>query len=90
VSQAAEVAPDDPHTRYAAAKANEEQIAAACRRLWLRVRDADEETQAAARELIDRAVEQAEDATDLAAADAAEFEGGERVPWETVKIELGL
>jgi len=36
------------------------------------------------------AFEAAEDAADAEAADVARVEGGEPVPWETVKAELGL
>ena len=75
------------------ARAREEATAAACRALWLSVKDASEQTQTAVRAVIDELMDTAENASDLAAVDAAEAErqaGAQPVPWEQVKAELGL
>jgi antitoxin Phd len=74
-------------------RAREEATAAACRALWRGVKDAGERTQALVRAVIADLMDGAEDATDLAALDASEAErqtGAQPVPWEQVKIELGL
>jgi prevent-host-death family protein len=76
-----------------ATRAREEATAMACRELWLGVKDAAEPTRAAVRVVIDKLMDAAEDASDLAAVDAAEAErqaGAQPVPWEQVKAELGL
>jgi antitoxin Phd len=75
------------------ARARKEATAAACRALWLSVKDASEQTQTAVRAVIDELMDTAENASDLAAVDAAEAErqaGAQPVPWEQVKAELGL
>lgn len=74
-------------------RAREEATAAACRALWLGVKDAGERTQAVVRAVIGDLMDSAEDATDLAALDASEAgrqTGAQPVPWEQVKAELGL
>jgi prevent-host-death family protein len=74
-------------------RAREEATVAACRALWLGVRDADERTQAAVREVISRLMDAAEDAADAAAVDAAMAErqaGARPLLWEQVKAELDL
>lgn len=83
----------EAHLAEEDARAREEATATACRALWLGVRDADGKTQAAVREAIGRMMEAAEDASDLAAVDAAMAErqaGAQPIPWEQVKAELGL
>jgi antitoxin Phd len=82
-----------PLARAAAdeAKASEAAVAAACRELWASVQDADDATKARVRQVIDRLVEAAEDASDLAAIGAVEAEreaGAKAVPWETLRDEL--
>lgn len=83
----------EAHLAEADARAREEATAAACRALWLGVRDADETTRAAVRTVIGRLMDTAEDASDQAAFDAATAErrsGAQPVPWEQVKAEMGL
>jgi hypothetical protein len=66
---------------------------AACRALWLGVKDADERTQAIVRVVVGELMDTAEDVTDLAALDASEAErraGAQPIPWEQVKAKLGL
>jgi antitoxin Phd len=84
-----------PAGRIAAdeAEAREEAVAEACRVLWRSVAGTDVTTRAEVRKVIDRLMEEAEDAADVAASDAALAEieaGAPTVPWETVKRELGL
>lgn len=74
-------------------RAREEATVAACRALWLGVKDADERTQAIVRVVVGELTDTAEDDSDLAALDASEAErqaGAQPVPWEQVKAELGL
>src|SRR6266705_4648909 len=52
----------EAHLAEEDARAREEATAAACRALWLGVRDADARTQAAVREVISRLMDLAEDA----------------------------
>jgi hypothetical protein len=58
----------------AEAVAREDAIARVCQALWESVQDADEATRARVREVIDRALGSAEDATNPAAAETAEAE----------------
>jgi hypothetical protein len=61
--------------------------------LWLGVQHADDRTRAAVRAVITRLMDAAEDASDLAAADAAQTErdaGTQPARREEVKAELGL
>ncbi len=83
----------EAHLAEEDARAREEATAVACRALWLGVRDADARTRAAVRDVISRLMDLAEDASDVAAVDAAMAErqaGAQPVPWEQVKVELGL
>jgi len=83
----------ETHLAEEESRAREEATVAACRALWLGVQHADEPTRAAVRAVITRLMDTAEDATDVAAADAAQAErdaGAQPVRWEQVKAELGL
>jgi len=83
----------EAHVAQEDTRAREEATAAACRALWLGVRDADEKTRAAVREVISHLMDAAEDASDQAAVDAAMSErqaGAQPLPWEQVKAEIGL
>jgi antitoxin Phd len=83
----------ETHLAEEETRAREEATAAACRALWLGVKDADERTQAIVRAIVGELMDTAEDATDLAALDASESErqaGAQPIPWEQVKAELGL
>jgi hypothetical protein len=92
-SRAANARPGATYLAEEEARAQEEATAAACRALWLSVKDAGEQTQTVVRAVIDDLMDNAENASDLAAVDAAEAErqaGAQPVPWEQVKAELGL
>jgi len=67
-------------------------VASAARQMWADAQDRDEATQAAVRAIIDRAVQAAEDAADLAliAESRAAAGGAEPEDWQQVKAELGL
>jgi prevent-host-death family protein len=83
----------EAHVAEEDTRAREEATAAACRALWLGVRDADEKTRAAVREVIRHLMDAAEDASDQAAVDAAMSErqaGAQPLQWEQVKAEMGL
>jgi len=83
----------ETHLAEEETRAREEATAAACRALWLGVKDADEQTQATVRAVIGALMDGVEDASDLAALDAAQAEreaGAQPAPWEQVKAELGL
>lgn len=83
----------EAHLAEEDARAREEATAAACRALWLGVRDADETTRETVRAVIGRLMDTVEDASDQAAVDAATAErrsGAQRVPWEQVKAEMDL
>ncbi len=83
----------EAHLAEEDARAREEATAAACRALWLGVRDADETTREAVRAVIGRLMDTVEDVSDQAAVDAATAErrsGAQRVPWEQVKAEMDL
>jgi antitoxin Phd len=83
VVPAARLAADDAAAREAA-------TAQACRELWASVAGADESTRAAVRAVIDRLMEDAEDAADIADADeawAAVEAGAPTVPADQVWAE---
>ncbi len=64
-----------------------------CRQLWESVADRDEATRSVIRSLIDKTIEVAEDAGDVAVIQAMNEDhdlGAEPIPWEQVKSELGL
>lgn len=88
----AEVVP--PHWVEAAeAEAREAAAAKVCREWWRSVADADQATQDAVRVMIDRILEAAEDATDIAASNAVQAgidAGAPTYPAEQVWAELGL
>ena len=74
-------------------RAREAAVAATCRAVWLSVQDADAATKNLVREAIDRLMDQAEDASDIAAVDAARAEmesGSPSVAWTQLRDELGL
>jgi prevent-host-death family protein len=84
-----------PAARAAAdhAVAVEEATAETCRHLWQAVSGADQPTKDLVRAAIDQLIEHAEDATDIAAAEAARAEisaGAPTIAWEQVRAELGL
>jgi len=83
----------ETHLAEEETRAREEATAAACRALWLSVEDAGEQTRAVVRAVIDELMDTAENASDMAALEAAEAErqnGAQPIPWEQVKAELGL
>jgi hypothetical protein len=75
------------------AMARQQAIVETYRQLWERFADADDATREAIRDLIDVAIELAEDSADLqvlrASMDDRES-GAEPEPWEQVKAEQGL
>ncbi|HEX5497381.1 MAG TPA: hypothetical protein VFX70_22700 [Mycobacteriales bacterium] len=75
------------------ARVREDAIAETCRRLWVGVSGGDPVTKATVRALVDRVLQDAEDAADVAAADAALAEvraGAATVPAGKVWAELGV
>lgn len=81
------------HTTVDEARAREATIAETCRRLWYGVAGADPATKSAVRAVIDQMLQDAEDAADVAAADAALAEvraGAPTIPAEEVWAELGI
>lgn len=75
------------------ARAREATIAETCRRLWRGLADADSATKTVVRDLIDTMLQDAEDAADIAAADAALAEvraGAPTIPADEVWAELGM
>lgn len=69
----------------------EASIAMTCRAMWAAVKDADDETKATVKAAIDRVLERAEDASDLAAARLGRVEydaGAPTIPWDQVEAEL--
>lgn len=75
------------------ARARQQAVVDTHRELWERFKDADEPVRAMVRDLIDTAVELAEDTADDAVLRAAEDDrasGTVPVPWDQVKAELDL
>jgi prevent-host-death family protein len=65
-------------------------VVEACRQMWADAATQDEATRELVRGIIDRAVEVAEDAADVAVLRASLDDRAEPEPWEQVKSELGL
>jgi prevent-host-death family protein len=86
VVSAAQLAADE-------ARARQDATVEACREVWQSVAGVDEATRAVVRASLDKLIETAEDTADLAVLGAVRDDhesGGEPVPWEQVKAELGL
>lgn len=75
------------------ARAEQQAIVKTCHQLWQSAASANETTRAVLRELIDRTIEDAEDAADasvVAASDEDRAIGTIPIPWSQVKADLDL
>lgn len=75
------------------ARAEQEAVVRTCRLLWESAASTNETTRAVLRDLIDKAIENAEDTADaavVAASDEDQLLGSVPIPWSQVKADLDL